>query len=66
MLIFIEDDFLLMHDNGRPHIAEITRQDLNDANIPVMKWPALSADANPFEHFGTRLGGKNKVMFLLL
>lgn len=53
---FIGDDFLLMHDNARPHTARITQQYLNDVNIPVMEWPALSLDANPIEHVWDMLG----------
>ena len=38
---FIGNEFLLMHDNARPHTARITQEYLNHTNIPVMEWPAL-------------------------
>nr|CAH7730844.1 unnamed protein product [Callosobruchus chinensis] len=38
---------MLMHDTARPHIARITQQYLNDVDINVLEWPALSTDADP-------------------
>nr|CAH7729103.1 unnamed protein product [Callosobruchus chinensis] len=39
-----------MHNNTRPHTARITQQYLNDVDIDVLEWLALSLDANPIEH----------------
>ena len=46
----IGQDFILMHDNARPHTARVTRQYLIDEMIEVMELPARSPDLNPIEH----------------
>nr|CAH7729102.1 unnamed protein product [Callosobruchus chinensis] len=46
----IGNNFILMHNNTRPHTARITQQYLNDVDIDVLEWLALSLDANPIEH----------------
>nr|CAH7758261.1 unnamed protein product [Callosobruchus chinensis] len=46
-----------MHDNVRSHTARITQQYLNDADIDVLEWTALSpSDENPIEHVWDMLG----------
>ena len=37
-------------DNARAHTARVTRDFLQQNNITVMNWPALSPDLNPIEH----------------
>ena len=39
----------LMQDNARPHVARVT-QFLQQNNVNVMPWPAVSPDLNPIEH----------------
>lgn len=43
-------------DNARPHTARISMDFLNNANIRVMPWPALSPDLAPIEHVWDELG----------
>lgn len=46
----IGEEFLLMHDNARPHAARIVNEFLNDVGLHAMAWPARSPDINPIEH----------------
>nr|CAH7746016.1 unnamed protein product [Callosobruchus chinensis] len=39
---FIGNDLILMHDNARPHTTRITQKYLNDVDIDVLEWTALS------------------------
>lgn len=55
---FIGDDFMLMHDNARPHVARIVNEYLAEVEIPVMNWPPRSPDINPIEHVWDALGRK--------
>lgn len=51
----VGDEFLLMQDNARPHIAGITRDFLEEETIQTLDWPAKSPDRNPLEHLWDRL-----------
>ena len=41
---------ILQQDNARPHTAHHTQQFLNQQNVNLLPWPALSSDIIPMEH----------------
>lgn len=47
---FIEDNFVLMQDNARLHVARVVTNFFNEVNVKRMEWPAMSPDMNPIEH----------------
>ena len=47
----VDPGFLLVHDNARPHVAEVCQQFLHDEGIDALDWPARSPGLNPIGHF---------------
>ncbi|CAF4866435.1 unnamed protein product [Pieris macdunnoughi] len=52
---FVDEDFILMHDNARCYTARVTQQFLREVDLRTMDWPALSSDINPVEHLWDEL-----------
>lgn len=44
------EEFILMQDNARPHVANVVMVFLADNFIQTLDWPPLSPDLNPIEH----------------
>jgi peptidoglycan/xylan/chitin deacetylase (PgdA/CDA1 family) len=51
----VGQNFILMHDNAKPHTAGVTRNFLQESGILVMEWPALSPDLSPIEYMWNEL-----------
>lgn len=47
---FIGPNFILMHDNARPHSASVVTDYLHEVGVTTMDWPPRSPDMNPIEH----------------
>lgn len=49
---------IFMHDNARPHVAQVCQDYLRDNNVQVLDWPPYSPDMNPIEHLWDHLDRK--------
>lgn len=52
---FIGPNFVLMQDNARPHVVQVTMEYLEYVGIQVSEWPARSPDLNPTKHMWSNL-----------
>jgi hypothetical protein len=59
---YIGENFLFMHDNARPHVAQVVTRYLHDVGINTVDWPARSPDLNPIEHLWDHMGRQVKAL----
>jgi hypothetical protein len=51
---------LYQQDNARPHIARVSLEYLEHANVNLLPWPPLSPDLSPIEHVWDKIGQRLK------
>ena len=61
----VGENFILMQDNARPHVAQCVSQFLDPVGIEVMAWPSCSPDLKLIEHLWDILGKRIKARNVL-
>jgi hypothetical protein len=51
---------LYQQDNARPHIARVSLEYLEHANVNLLPWPPRSPDLSPIEHVWDMIGQRLK------
>ncbi|KMQ87000.1 transposable element tc3 transposase [Lasius niger] len=55
---FIEEGFIFMQDDARPHVARRVLDYCREIGINLLEWPAINPNLNSIKHLWGNLGRK--------